>query len=77
MQQQIQIPIPYQVILKRFWMKADYERVSTKKASILLVQIFRMEKTNTWKILREMSELQLIEIENYSIKIKIPLEKLE
>lgn len=72
-----EIPIPYKVILKRFWRNSDYGKLTTRKARIILVQIFRMEKCNASLILDEMKCRGLIELDNHKfIRMNINIEDL-
>lgn len=72
------ISIPYKVILKRFWKNSDYGKLTTKKARVILVQIFRMEKCNASLILNEMKSKGLIELNNHRfIRIVTEFEELK
>ena len=52
------IQLPYQVILKRFWVNSDIGgRLDSKKARDLLVVKFRMGKDISFRILKEMKDL--------------------
>ncbi len=72
-----QIPIPYKVILKRFWECSEFGKLKTSQARIILVQIFRMGDLNKNKILNEMKEKGYIELNNHKyLLILIPSQDL-
>jgi len=72
-----EIPIPYKVILKRLWRCSDFGKVGTRKARIILVQIFRMERENVFDIIEEMNRHGFIELLNHKfIRLVVPLEEL-
>lgn len=74
--QEKKIPIPYKVILKRFWRCSEFGRLRTGKARVILIQIFRMEKMNASRILKEMNEEGFVKLNCQYIELNIPFEEI-
>lgn len=73
-----EIPIPYKVILKRFWKNADMDgKIPIRKAKIILSNIYRMEKENISNIIVEMRCQGFIQDCNHLFfKLAVPYDQL-
>ncbi len=71
------IPVPYKVILKRFWKDSEFGKLGRHKARILLTKIFRMDNRNVPEIFREMESMGLIKVESLRcIVVVVPIKDL-
>ncbi|KKL63779.1 hypothetical protein LCGC14_2171680 [marine sediment metagenome] len=72
--EQREIPLPYKIILKRFWQDSEFGKIGVHVARLILSHIFRMGKENVFFMIREMKEAGFIECASkrfYIIKIDL------
>ncbi len=78
-----QIPIPYKVFLRKFWIASNYGQLTMKEARLILSRTFRMDihndgtsRANCSKILKEMDENGFINLKACKyVELITPLEE--
>lgn len=70
------IPLPYKIILKKFWGNSELGKIEIYRARLILSHIIRMGKEHTSLLIEEMKDEKFIDCSKRYLEIRIPLKDL-